>query len=517
MSESAGSESSNRDTRPSLLEIASLLLILLLALFLRVYYLDQESPWYDEVITLEHLDAPTLSAYLERVKGRNSPVQPLYLILEYGWSRVFGIEPVAIRWLSVLFGLGAVGLTHLIGRRLGGVGAGLLAAFGVAVSQTHVVYAQEIRMYPMVLLLGLASIYILLRIIDGGGKGWWIAHFSLTVLMVWTHVFAAFILPVQTLIMWGFGLRLWKPQALWLGGHILACSTIAVWFMGMSTEGVETAITWLKAPTFWPEGSGLAAPYSVVSTLSDWLMLTWESTPIMMWINALLVAVPLGGWGYVGYRILRQRIGKIEPDSLKRDALGWFLLTGMWVIPVLMLYALSHLWRPTLVPRYILISSVAPYLLIGLAWSHLSRYKAKWIYGLIVVILGAVQSAYILQHPMRMPWTQALDEVIRRDESPYSIRLIVISESIEIALRYQYSYYLDEYEYNMEVYFSGDTLLQELQAQTDWDRPVHVMLIGSMPSEVFDQFLRESGLTANVSVYPSQQPLTLYRITKPSG
>jgi len=115
--------------------------------FLRLWNLSGESPWLDEVLTLSHVDAPTLQAYwreLNAIDGSYAMV-PVYYTLEYAWAQIFGTSADVVRALSITAGLLSIPLLFGIARRVYGNAAGIVAAFCLAASLPHIFYSQEVR------------------------------------------------------------------------------------------------------------------------------------------------------------------------------------------------------------------------------------------------------------------------------------------------------------------------------------------------------------------------------------
>lgn len=130
--------------------------IVLLAFGLRLARLTFQPLWWDEGWSLYFAasDVPTLLA-LTSVDIH----PPLYYLLLRLWIAVTGSGTVAVRIFSALVGTAAVPLLFAVGRRLLGRGGGLLAAALLAISPFHVYYSQEVRMYGLVTLFGLAAFY----------------------------------------------------------------------------------------------------------------------------------------------------------------------------------------------------------------------------------------------------------------------------------------------------------------------------------------------------------------------
>lgn len=133
-----------------------LALIVLLALGLRLARLTFQPLWWDEGWSL-YFAASDVPSLLDLTSVDIHP--PLYYLLLRLWQSVAGSDVVSVRLFSVLIGTAAVPLFSLLGRRLLGRGGGLLAALLLAISPFHVYYSQEVRMYGLVTLLGLATFY----------------------------------------------------------------------------------------------------------------------------------------------------------------------------------------------------------------------------------------------------------------------------------------------------------------------------------------------------------------------
>ncbi len=142
-----------------------LLAILLVALFLRVYRLGEQSLWYDEAVTAQVAS----QGMAELTRWTADDIQPpLYYYVVAGWTRLAGRGEWALRFPSAFFGTLTVALLWALARRLfGGERAGqtasLVAALLAALSPLYVYYAQEARMYTLLTFLGLLSGYALLR------------------------------------------------------------------------------------------------------------------------------------------------------------------------------------------------------------------------------------------------------------------------------------------------------------------------------------------------------------------
>ena len=175
--------------------------IVVLAAVLRFATLRTQSIWFDEAATWDLVRRP-FGEMLGRIPdGESNP--PLFYVLEWGWTRVFGDGEAGLRSLSALAGLLMVPVAYAIARRAasGVARAGLAAAALVAVNPLLVWFSQEARSYALATLLAAVALLLSLHALDDR-RGRWLAGWAVVAaLALATHYFTAFVLA---------------PQALWL-------------------------------------------------------------------------------------------------------------------------------------------------------------------------------------------------------------------------------------------------------------------------------------------------------------
>ena len=125
---------------------------MVLALFLRVFSLTHHDVYTDEAllsfraIGLIDYDAALIQTtpwqwfpavpWWARLSFHDHPI--LFFLLEHWSMSLLGVNLIAVRLPAVLAGVGSVAIIYLIGKRLAGEKAGLIAESLLAVSSYHV-------------------------------------------------------------------------------------------------------------------------------------------------------------------------------------------------------------------------------------------------------------------------------------------------------------------------------------------------------------------------------------------
>jgi uncharacterized membrane protein len=230
-------------------ENKALFLILALALLMRLVVIGQ-SYWLDEAIGAVVIRNHTLTEILLQFpKGDNHP--PFYYVMIKLWSGFFGDGEVALRSLSVVFGVLTVYALYLITKQTKILKGKLvfLPALLLATSPFHIYYSQEARMYPVTAFFATVAVYNFLKTLENRNARNFI-WFSLFVLLIAaTDYVPIFLLPV----FWLYA-AIGKKEKSWmikfLAAHIPLIVFSLLWlpfFLHQSAKGswlLETLPAW---------------------------------------------------------------------------------------------------------------------------------------------------------------------------------------------------------------------------------------------------------------------------------
>lgn len=400
---------------------AMLLLIMALGLGLRLLAIG-ESAYYDEVWSLECMDAPSFAEFWRLQEANDPPTSlaPVYFSLLYAWGRITGLSLVDARVFSLLFGILTIPILFLVTRRLFGLQAGLLAALFLALSILHVYYALEVRMYALTIFLSALSVYTFLRlldrsVLDGGHWKWWLLHGGIGILLVWTHLFASLLLLAQGLFLLVFRRKDPRLLLIWTAMHLCLFIALATWIRLMWPSGVDPIASWFTTPRL----SGLANAFIV---LAGGRFTNWDPSsrfPGQVSLDRVLALVlyALAAWLCLRAYGRRHAVSVSQEHSAPSTPLEATGLMFFWVtIPLAVLFAFSVLIRPYFVFRYALPSSLALFALAGGAISALEPRSRRVLAATIIVFLFVYQ-LLALKDPMR-PDYKALAQHLQVHSAP---------------------------------------------------------------------------------------------------
>jgi 4-amino-4-deoxy-L-arabinose transferase-like glycosyltransferase len=163
---------------------------------LRFGTLGLQAYHHDEVITVMRVIPGSFWHMLQEVKASESN-PPLYYVLAWGWSKVFGSGEVGVRSLSAVFGAATVALGYPIGRELGGRRAGLALMAMLAVNPMLIWYSQEARSYALLVFFCALSLLFFLRALERGETADYALWAVFSALALCSHYFAVFAVAIE--------------------------------------------------------------------------------------------------------------------------------------------------------------------------------------------------------------------------------------------------------------------------------------------------------------------------------
>jgi hypothetical protein len=361
-----------------------LLALLLLAMGLRFYGLTAQSFWNDEGNTARLVERP-LSLIIEGAAGDVHP--PGYYVLLHGWRALTGESEFALRGFSALCGVLTVAVTASVARRAGGRWAAMGAALFVAVHPLAVYYGQEARMYALLGLVSVLTLWAASRPILKSPVRWTIRLTLCIALGLYTHY--GYILSLASLSV-AFGLRWlvnfakgrrrWRTLGVWMVAHALAGVLFAPW------APIALRASGWHPPDLAAEAAINEVTPALARTLVAGVTLPREALPWWMW------GAPLGVLLLLALTVVAKSLTAPRRSTGPRPISEATAAVSMALLPALLIAAFG-LYRPAYLK--FLMMSVGP---VGVTLAlPLGNARLRWI-GLSLLLALLPTQGVALHH-----------------------------------------------------------------------------------------------------------------------
>ncbi|MBA2566244.1 MAG: glycosyltransferase family 39 protein, partial [Thermoleophilaceae bacterium] len=170
-----------------------------LGAILRFATLDLQSFGHDEAVTVFEVLQPGLADTVAAVIEDKEKSPPLYYVLAWAWTEIFGLGEIGVRSLSALLGTLTIPVAYLAARELASRRAGLVAAALVALNPYLIWFSQEARAYSLFILLSALTLLFLARALRRA-SGRDLALWAVTAAASFaTHYFTTFLVVPEAL------------------------------------------------------------------------------------------------------------------------------------------------------------------------------------------------------------------------------------------------------------------------------------------------------------------------------
>jgi uncharacterized membrane protein len=172
-------------------------LVLLVALVLRLFHLNYEGLWNDELFTA--YTANPKNSFGEIVRAVKYDIHPpLHNILSNYWSKIISYNDTSLRVFNVLLGIWGIVSIHHLAKLLFNKKVALYAILLATVNYFLILHSQEVRAYGLLFLLSNYSFYFFIKLIRGEFtiKNS-ISYILITAGLLYTHYFGMFVIAGQ--------------------------------------------------------------------------------------------------------------------------------------------------------------------------------------------------------------------------------------------------------------------------------------------------------------------------------
>jgi mannosyltransferase len=374
-----------------------ILALTVLGLAVRLAFINAQSLWLDETLSLDQAGRPLLDMW--RFQYTSNVHVPLYHTLLHFWIGVFGTGAVSLRLFSVLPGAACVPLLAVVVRRMFDDRVAVVAAALGAMAPFWVWHSDEGRMYPLTLFLGLASLVLLFAALDRSSFGRWAAYAAVTAVGFYAHYFLLLMPPVHLawIVLQRPGAR---PVRAWMASITVAGLAFLPWILLLVTQRLTAA----GAAPFSNHGQGYVNamnPFGLVYAVLIFVavyVVGYHSVAILDLVSAILVGV----WPVVSL-LAAVRRGRADRRVARNAA---FL--GVWLVTQVLVVLIIDHFQPGMTQKYIIMASVPTLALVALGIDRLGR-RVGPVVLVALVVLGGLTIAQNVEpdNPVRQDWAGA--------------------------------------------------------------------------------------------------------------
>jgi len=377
-------------------------LILVLNLILKSLYLTSQDISIDEPFSIYHAQF-AIPDLITNLQNYNNP--PLFELLLHYWIKLFGITPLSVRLLPMLFACLSPLVLFYFAKRHFTINIAIVGALMLTFSDLLMFYAHDCRAYSLFIFLSLLSMYFFMEVLTGFTKASIFFFVTSSTLLIYMHYFGFFVLLIQGV----FALLFYRKNLLKI--LLIYFSVLLLYLPHLLSLLVRFKNSvkggWLNPP------SGIDDLYNMLWIFSNFPFITVAC--IIFLVLALLKLI-------IGYK----KINFHQPTVL--IAL-WFL------IPFFGMFFISF-WVPMYIGRYLIFALPAYYLLVLVCLQYLIS-NIKWRGLLMLALILSMSFTHQLNPDKKQPLQKTI-AFIKKNQSPNTIVVVCPSDFIA-AFAYYYN------------------------------------------------------------------------------
>ena len=369
------------------------MVVLLLVVFLMyVRFLDRQSLWFDEGLSVAFASRP-LGEMMKTLVGQDLH-PPLYYLILHFWMALAGNSEMAVRLPSLMAVCLMLPLAFAVVREIEGRVAsdphlpwitGLAAAALVGTSPFIAYYAQETRMYSLAAMLCLATTWAYLVALRGEtDRLRWVFFSVLLSASLYTQYFTGLIIPAFLL----YALLLEQRQLKRTIAYLLVAALLYLPWIGSAYQQIARL---LISPDYWVSTRIDLRTFlrALLHTLFPGVTGAMLRSRGIVGILVVLIAL------VVIFRVARNpsiraklRPGRRLPDTVRR----WLLVLMTFLSPVVLTFVVVSL-APKFAMRYTITAAAPLYICGAVALSYVIGRKgrrSRVLYAAVVLVIVAL-------------------------------------------------------------------------------------------------------------------------------
>lgn len=392
----------------------------------RLWHLTSYGVFGDEVFTLWTSEQGWRGLFGSVVGDVVHP--PLFYVLLKLW---IGIGGQSLRWvklLPALFSIASIVPFFLLYRELNLEPRTMnLALWLLAVNGFLINHSQEVRMYSLLLLLAVSSLWLFGRLAnrDAGTAVIQVALFAVNFLLVFTHYYGWAVVALEFIF-----LLIWKRARLRSFAIatvvLVLCFSPWVYFVAQAARVNPSRVDFA-----WNQPPALSELIGFYGNLNGSLSYRWKVFGPAVVMLLFLFPVTLWGWRTLG----RRR----EGARSARETFCWLALFAFGP-PTVSFFASHILPQPVWAFRYLIIAAPAYMLLVAGAASRLKPTRVMIGTVVLMVCWSALSGFAEIVNGDRISWQPLVERMIQAELEQPDVTVYVTDANIGNTVQY----YLDQ-------------------------------------------------------------------------
>jgi uncharacterized membrane protein len=371
-------------------------LIVVAASFLRLYRLDFQSLWYDEL----HSIIPTNPQYsiASIIEYCKLDQPPAFFLMLHAWFKILPYNEYTGRLFAAFIGILGIIAIFFLGKEIHSKTAGLFASGLTAINWFHIYFSQELRFYTLLFLGTALSFLFFIRCYKKATRLNYFFYCICSIILVYTHYYAMVVLASQLLIFLIMVMFFKRRETKFIICSLISGLVIALAFipwLPVVLADNQTTSFWISEPKIY-----FLAVYLYVYMGKDYYAI------IMTLILGVLFLM------YV-FSLYKQRVAQdIYTKAIMAILLLWAFLS--FFIP----YLYSLMAIPMLQERYTIIALPALMIMFSIGWSLIKNQKVRTFVAISIVISTCINFIFFDKYytkVTKMQFREISTEVVRQN------------------------------------------------------------------------------------------------------
>lgn len=441
-----------------------LIIILIAASALRLYKLDYQSLWLDELFSVTQANPNHSFAEIFAILKADDPHPPLYYYCLKICFTIFGYSSFTARLFSAVIGIAGIVALYSFTKELMNKRAALIACVLITINSFHLLYSQEARMYSLLFLTTILSFHALVIFIKRPTLKTAIIYSLATTLMIYSQFFGLFTLVSQLFILLFFTVKPYNIK--WQNFFkysVISGFTITILYIPalyIFFQNLKRKSTWIPQP-----GDDVYTLIFKEFFGNSEIVIAFIIISILFYFSTLT----------------KNREAKTYNLVDNKNSFSAFILI-IWVITTLAIpFIRSYTSYPIIISRYFI--NVIPAVIV-IAAIGISQIKSKAVQGLFVsiIVLFSITDIFIVKKYYKTLTKTQFREVTDFIKNSNGANAPIVSN-----LAFYYSFYFKDVPNQEIIEMDVNQYVSKIAADTSYIKPFWVTSAHNNPFTLSDE------------------------------